>query len=93
MLATGRALILKPSLLLLDEPSSGLSSNYIEIIFEKIKQINKAGTSILLVEQNVSKALEICRRGYVFDIGTIALDGRQESLIEDKRIRELLAGG
>ncbi len=93
MLAIGRALMLKPSLLLLDEPSSGLSPNYIEIVFEKLKQINKAGTSILLVEQNVSKALEICHRGYVFDIGTIALDGSRESLIKDERIRKILVGG
>jgi len=93
MLAIGRALMLKPSLLLLDEPSSGLSPNYIEIVFEKLKQINKAGTSILLVEQNVSKALEICHRGYVFDIGAIALDGSRESLIKDERIRKILVGG
>lgn len=93
MLAIGRALMLKPSLLLLDEPSSGLSPNYIEIVFEKLKQINKAGTSILLVEQNVSKALEICHRGYVFDIGTIALDGSRESLIKDERIMKILVGG
>jgi len=93
MLAIGRALMLKPSLLLLDEPSSGLSPNYIEIVFEKLKQINKAGTSILLVEQNVLKALEICHRGYVFDIGTIALDGSRESLIKDERIRKILVGG
>ena len=93
MLAIGRALMLKPSLLLLDEPSSGLSPNYIEIVFEKLKQINKAGSSILLVEQNVSKALEICHRGYVFDIGTIALDGSRESLIKDERIRKILVGG
>ena len=93
MLAIGRALMLKPLLLLLDEPSSGLSPNYVEIVFEKIKQINKAGTSILLVEQNVSKALEICHRGYVFDIGTIALDGSRESLMKDERIRKILVSG
>jgi branched-chain amino acid transport system ATP-binding protein len=92
MLAIGRALMLKPSFLLLDEPSSGLSPNYIEIVFEKIKQINKAGTSILLVEQNVFKALEICHRGYVFDIGTIALEGRREVLLIDDRVKKIILG-
>ena len=93
MLAIGRALMLKPSLLLLDEPSSGLSPNYVEIVFNKLKEINKAGISILLVEQNASKALEICHRGYVFDIGTIALEGSRESLFKDDRIKRILVGG
>jgi branched-chain amino acid transport system ATP-binding protein len=73
MLAIGRSLMLKPKLLLLDEPSLGLSSNYVEAVFEKLVEINKGGTSILLVEQNAFKALEICHRGYVFEIGAIAL--------------------
>jgi branched-chain amino acid transport system ATP-binding protein len=93
MLAIGRALMLRPSLLLLDEPSSGLSPNYVEIVFNKLKEINKAGISILLVEQNASKALEISQRGYVFDIGTIALEGSRESLIHDERIKKILIGG
>jgi branched-chain amino acid transport system ATP-binding protein len=93
MLAIGRALMLKPLLLLLDEPSSGLSPNYVEIVFNKLKEINKTGISILLVEQNASKALEICHRGYVFDIGTIALEGSRESLIHDERIKKILLGG
>lgn len=92
ILAIGRALMLKPALLLLDEPSSGLSPNYIETVFEKIKQINKTGTSILLVEQNVSKALEICDRGYVFDIGTIALEGSREVIINDERFKNIFIG-
>jgi branched-chain amino acid transport system ATP-binding protein len=63
MLAIGRTLMLKPKLLLLDEPSLGLSSNYVDIVFEKLQEINRAGTSILLVEQNASKVIEICHRG------------------------------
>ena len=93
MLAIGRALMLKPKLLLLDEPSLGLSPNYIDIVFDKLQEINKAGTSILLVEQNASKALEICQRGYVFEIGSIALEGSRESLIKDERIKKILIGG
>lgn len=93
MLAIGRALMLKPSLLLLDEPSSGLSPNYIEIVFDRLKEINKAGISILLVEQNASTALEICDRGYVFEIGTIALEGSRESLLKDDRVKKILLGG
>jgi branched-chain amino acid transport system ATP-binding protein len=92
MLAIGRALMLKPSLLLLDEPSSGLSPNYVEIVFQKLQEINKAGTSILLVEQNASMALMNCHRGYVFDIGTIALEGSRESLLKDERVKKILIG-
>ncbi|MCD6400068.1 ABC transporter ATP-binding protein, partial [candidate division WOR-3 bacterium] len=72
MLAIGRALMLRPKLLLLDEPSLGLSPNYMETVFEKIKEINKEGTTILLVEQNARMALEYADRGYVFKIGKIA---------------------
>lgn len=92
MLAIGRALMLKPSLLLLDEPSSGLSPNYVEMVFQKLQEINKAGTSILLVEQNASMALLTCHRGYVFDIGTIALEGSRESLLKDERVKKIIIG-
>lgn len=93
MLAVGRALILKPSLLLLDEPSLGLSPNYVETVFEKLIEINKNGTSILVVEQNALKALGICHRGYVFEIGTIALEGEKEFLVKDERIERVYLGG
>jgi branched-chain amino acid transport system ATP-binding protein len=93
MLAIGRALMLKPRLLLLDEPSLGLSPNYVEAVFEKLVEINKDGTSILLVEQNAFKALEICHRGYAFDIGTITIEGNRESLLKDERIKRILVGG
>jgi len=93
MLAIGRALMLKPSLLLLDEPSLGLSPNYVEAVFEKLVEINKDGTSILLVEQNAFKALEICHRGYIFEIGKIAIEGEREKLIKNEEIKRVLLGG
>ena len=86
MLAMGRALILEPSLLLLDEPSLGLSPNYVDKIFEKLLEINKNGTSLLIVEQNVMKALEICHRGYVIEMGVIAFEGERESLLKYENI-------
>jgi branched-chain amino acid transport system ATP-binding protein len=92
MLAIGRALILEPKLLMLDEPSLGLSPNYLEIVFAKLQEINRAGTSILLVEQNAAKALEICHRAYVFDIGRIALEGSRDALLKDDRINKILVG-
>jgi len=92
MLAIGRALMLKPRLLLLDEPSLGLSPNYVDIVFEKLEEINKDGTSLLVVEQNAQKALEVCHRGYVFDISKIAFEGAKENLLKDTRIKELFLG-
>ena len=93
MLAIGRALMLKPRLLLLDEPSLGLSPNYIEAVFEKLVEINKEGTSILLVEQNAFKALEICHRGYIFEIGKIAIEGERGNLLNNEEIKKVLLGG
>jgi len=93
MLAIGRALMLKPRLLLLDEPSLGLSPNYVEAVFEKLVEINKDGTSILLVEQNAFKALEICHKGYIFEIGRIAIEGERENLLNNEEIKKVLLGG
>ncbi|HUU51269.1 MAG TPA: ABC transporter ATP-binding protein [Nitrospinota bacterium] len=92
MLAIGRALMLKPALLLLDEPSLGLSPNYVEGVFEKLVDINKDGTSILLVEQNAFKALEICHRGYIFEIGKIAIEGEKENLVKNENIKKVFLG-
>jgi branched-chain amino acid transport system ATP-binding protein len=89
----GRALMLKPSLLLLDEPSLGLSPNYVEAVFEKLVEINKDGTSILLVEQNVFKALQVCHRGYLFEIGSVVLEGEKQTLLKSEKIKEVLLGG
>jgi len=92
MLAIGRALMLKPKLLLLDEPSLGLSPNYVNTVFEKIKEINKDGTTILLVEQNARMALEYADRGYVFEIGKIAFEDKAENLLKDDRVRKSFLG-
>jgi len=93
MLAMGRALMLKPKLLLADEPSLGLSPNYLELVFDKLVEINKNGTSILLVEQNASEALEIAHRGYVFSIGEIVLEDTGKNLLSDKKVKKSFLGG
>jgi branched-chain amino acid transport system ATP-binding protein len=92
MLAIGRALMLKPELLLLDEPSLGLSPNYVEDVFEKIKEINKEGTTILLVEQNARMALEYAVRAYVFKIGEIFLEDSGKNLLENDKVRKSFLG-
>jgi len=93
MLAIGRALMLEPKLLLLDEPSLGLSPNYMNIVFEKIKEINKDGMTILLVEQNARMALEYADRGYVFEIGKIAFEDEAENLLKDDKVSKSFLGG
>jgi branched-chain amino acid transport system ATP-binding protein len=92
MLAIGRALMLKPELLLLDEPSLGLSPNYVNDVFEKIKEINDDGTTVLLVEQNARMALEYSDRGYVFRIGEIALEDTGKNLLENDEVRKAFLG-
>ena len=93
MLAMGRALMLKPKLLLADEPSLGLSPNYLELIFDKLVEINENGTSILLVEQNASEALEIAHRGYVFSIGEIVLKDTGKNLLRNPEVKKTFLGG
>lgn len=92
MLAMGRALMLEPRLLLLDEPSFALSPNYVDIVFEKIQEINQNGTTVLLVEQNARMALECADRGYVFQIGEIFLEDKAKNLLENKEVRESFLG-
>ena len=92
MLAVGRALMLKPKLLIADEPSLGLSPNFIDLIFDKFIEINRNGMSILIVEQNVQMALEVCHRGYVFKVGSIEFEGEKEELIENDKIKEVFLG-
>lgn len=92
MLAIGRAMMLKPKLLLLDEPSLGLSPNYVEIVFEKLKEINKAGVAILLVEQNVRMALEYSDRGYIFKIGGMLKEGKSKDLLDEPEIKKAFLG-
>lgn len=92
MLAIGRAMILKPKLLMLDEPSLGLSPNYVETVFEKLKEINKNGVTILIVEQNVRMALEYSDRGYIFKIGGILKEGKSKDLLDDPEIKKAFLG-
>jgi len=92
MLAIGRALMLQPKLLLLDEPSLGLSPNYVETVFEKLKEINKSGTTILLVEQNARMALEYADRAYVFKIGEIFLEDTGANLLKNDEIKKSFLG-
>jgi branched-chain amino acid transport system ATP-binding protein len=92
MLAIGRALMSSPKLLLLDEPSMGLAPVLVERIFDIIKEINKQGTTILLVEQNANVALEIATRGYVLESGNIVNAAAAEKLRQDPKVREAYLG-
>jgi branched-chain amino acid transport system ATP-binding protein len=92
MLAIGRALMAKPKLLLLDEPSMGLAPIVVEEIFEIIKNIRKAGTTILLVEQNANAALQIADRGYVLETGSVVLEGLAQDLLHDDSVRKAYLG-
>lgn len=88
MLAMGRALMSRPKLLLMDEPSMGLSPLYVSQIFNTIKEINDEGTTILLVEQNAKQALSIASRAYVLETGNVVMEGKGEDLLHDERIRK-----
>ena len=92
MLAIGRALMSEPELLLLDEPSMGLAPMLVEVIFESIKQLNKDGITILLVEQNAKKALKVSNRGYVLQTGQITLAGTGRELLKNDTVREAYLG-
>jgi branched-chain amino acid transport system ATP-binding protein len=92
MLAIGRSLMGRPRLLLLDEPSMGLAPVLVERIFQVIEEINKQGTTILLVEQNANVALEIATRGYVLETGAIVNAAPAEKLREDPKVREAYLG-
>ena len=92
MLALGKALMLKPSLLLLDEPSAALSPLLVNSVFEQIKAINQTGTSIILVEQNAKRALEMADRGYVLEAGRDRFTGRGSDLLTDPKVGELYLG-
>ena len=92
MLAMGRALMSKPDIVLMDEPSMGLSPILVNEIFDIIKEINKSGTTILLVEQNAKKALSIANRAYVLETGNITLSGNAKDLINDENIKKAYLG-
>jgi branched-chain amino acid transport system ATP-binding protein len=93
MLAIGRALMARPRVLLLDEPSMGLAPIIVEQIFETIRTINQGGVSVLLVEQNAAMALAISERGYVLETGSIILQGRARDLVNNDRVRQAYLGG
>ncbi len=92
MLAMGRALMAKPKVLLLDEPSMGLSPIMVDKIFEVVKQVYDQGVTVLLVEQNASRALQLADRGYVMDSGLITMGGDAKQMLDDPRVREAYLG-
>jgi len=93
MLAIGRALLAKPRLLLLDEPSMGLAPIIVQDIFRKLREINADGITIFLVEQNVKQALKIAQHGYVLESGKIVLDGSGSALLHDPKVLDAYMGG
>ncbi len=92
MCAIGRALMARPTLLMLDEPSMGLAPIFVERIFETIVEVNKQGTSILLVEQNALMALHVANRGYVLETGTVALADDAKALAQNPQVRKTYLG-
>ncbi len=93
MLAIGRALMARPKLLLLDEPSMGLAPIIVEQIFDTIRAINREGVTILLVEQNAAIALAVSHRGYVLETGTIILEGKADELTHNDLVLQAYLGG
>jgi branched-chain amino acid transport system ATP-binding protein len=92
MLAMGRALMARPKVLLLDEPSMGLSPIMVDKIFEVVNDIHQQGVTILLVEQNASRALQLANRGYVMESGEVTMEGQGESLLNDPKVRAAYLG-
>ena len=93
MLAMGRALMSRPKLLMLDEPSMGLSPLLVDEVFTIIKDLNKEGTTVLLVEQNAGKSLAISDRAYVLENGKIVLSGTGEELLQSEEVKKAYLGG
>ena len=93
MLAMGRALMSKPTIMLMDEPSMGLSPLYVSEIFSIIREINKQGTTVLLVEQNAKMALEIANRAYVLETGAVRMSGDAHALADNEDVRKAYLGG
>src|SRR5699024_1986715 len=92
MLAMGRALMSKPRIILMDEPSMGLSPIFVNEIFDIIKEVSEGGTTVLLVEQNAKKALSIADRAYVLETGNITLSGKAEDLLNDESVQKAYLG-
>jgi neutral amino acid transport system ATP-binding protein len=93
MVAMAKALMPEPKLLLLDEPSAGLAPAFVDAIFEKVEEINRAGVTIVMVEQNARRALAMSDRGYVLDVGTNRFEGAGRELLTDEKVVELYLGG
>jgi ABC-type branched-subunit amino acid transport system ATPase component len=93
MVAMARALMTDPQVLLLDEPSAGLAPAFVEAIFEKIADVNRAGVTIVMVEQNARRALSMSDRGYVLDLGKNAFEGEGRQLLSDEKVAQLYLGG
>lgn len=93
MLAVARGLMARPKLLLMDEPSLGLAPIVVQQMFQRIQEINRLGTTVLLVEQNASMALSIANRGYVLETGKIVLEGPAQELLKNPEVREAYLGG
>jgi branched-chain amino acid transport system ATP-binding protein len=92
MLAMGRALMARPKVLLLDEPSMGLSPIMVDKIFEVVEEIHRLGTTVLLVEQNASRALQLATRGYVMESGEVTMSGEAKALLNDPKVRAAYLG-
>ena len=92
MLAMGRALMSRPKVLLMDEPSMGLSPIMVDKIFEVVRDVHAQGVTILLVEQNASRALEIADRGYVMESGLISMSGNAREMLDDPKVRAAYLG-
>jgi branched-chain amino acid transport system ATP-binding protein len=92
MVAIGRALMSKPTILMLDEPSLGLAPKVVETIFETLVEINRKGTTILLIEQNAQIALQVANRGYVMETGQISLEGKTVDLMQNDHVRKAYLG-
>jgi ABC-type branched-subunit amino acid transport system ATPase component len=93
MVAMGRALMPDPAVMLLDEPSAGLAPALVDAIFQKVADVNRAGVTIVMVEQNARRALAMSDRGYVLDVGTNRFEGRGRDLLDDPKVAELYLGG
>ena len=93
MLAMARALMPDPKMLLLDEPTAGLAPRFVQAMFEQVAAINRAGVSILMVEQNAKPALALSHRGYVLDLGRNAYEGSGQNLLDDPKVAQLYLGG
>ncbi len=93
MVAMGRALMLDPKLLMLDEPSAGLAPLLVDLIFEKVAEINRTGVAVLMVEQNAKRSLELAHRGYVLATGRNQVEGPGAQLLGDPEVARLYLGG